>query len=131
MKAKILFVMAIFALFLFQCGKDNGVESTPKATIKGTITFSGTWPEAVELVRVVVSKDFPIKSFNDLKTSDVASDGAVNYSIEVEYGEVKFIGVAWKPAGGEWGLASICGVYSQDREFHTPARVLEIGRAHV
>ncbi|MBN1479503.1 hypothetical protein JXA70_04455 [candidate division KSB1 bacterium] len=124
MKTKALFVFLVFGILLLQCGKDKGTEPEPVSKIEGTITFSGAWPEAAEDVRVVVGADFPIQSFDDLKmSSTLACDGTVNYSIEVENGDYKFVGVIWKPAGGVWGLASICGVYTMDSDFLTPSRV--------
>lgn len=124
MSTKALWGLLTIGILLFQCGKDNGVEPTPVSKIEGTVTFSGTWPEAAEDVRVVVGKDFPIKSFDDLKMSNkLASDGTVNYSVQVENADYKFLGVVWKPAGGVWGLASICGVYTSDSDFFTPASI--------
>ncbi|MBN1560881.1 hypothetical protein JW998_11565 [candidate division KSB1 bacterium] len=124
MNAKNIFGSLVFSLLLLQCGKDSGVEPTAKAKIEGTISFSGAWPEAAEEVRVVVGRDFPIVRFDDLIMVKLTSDAAsVKYSAQVDYGEYKFIGVAWKPMSGEWGLASICGIYSMDDGFRTPAKV--------
>jgi hypothetical protein len=125
MKVKIsIFSLLIIGLFVLSCKNDSGVEPTPKPKIEGTVTFSGNWPEAADDVRIVIGTDFPIKRFDDLKMSkSIGSDGDINYSIEVEKGSYKFIGVAWKPQTGVWGLASICGVYSADTDFLAPAPV--------
>ena len=124
MKTKVLIGLIMITVFLLQCGKDNGVEPTPQSKIEGTITFSGSWLEAPEQVCVVAGKDFPIKSFDDLKkSSNLSSEGSISYSIEVENGDYQFVGVAWKPADGSWGLASICGVYTTDSDFQSPSKV--------
>lgn len=122
MNVKIIFGSLIVGLLLLQCGKENGVEPTSKGKIEGVVSFSGAWPEAAQEVCVLVGRDFPITRFDDLKRVKLASDDGADYSIQVDYGVYKFIGVAWKPASGEWGLASICGVHSLDDGFRTPAR---------
>ncbi len=128
MNAKHFLGLLVVGLLLSQCGKDNGVEPTPptpSAKIQGTVTFSGNWPQTAEEVRVVAGKEYPVKNFDDLKKSDKISDeGSATYSIDVEAGEYKFVGVAWKAQGGEWSLASICGVYSLDSDFYAPATVV-------
>ncbi len=124
MKTKLLFSFFVIGIFLLQCGGDNGVDPKSKSKIEGTVSFSGAWPEAAEDVRVVVGREFPVKSFDDLiQSPTIASDGSATYSIEVENGSYAFVGVAWKAAGGVWGLAGVCGVYSSDSDFYTPAKV--------
>ena len=125
MKQGILYILLAAGLFLLQCGGDNGVEPKQKFKIEGTVTFSGEWPEAADEVRVVVGTDFPIKSFDDLvQSAPLASDGSASYSVDVDNGSYAFVGVIWKPAVGDWGLAGICGVYSADSDFYTPAKVM-------
>ncbi|MBN1466876.1 hypothetical protein JXA02_14070 [candidate division KSB1 bacterium] len=123
MNVKMICGSLIIGLFLLHCGKDSGVEPMPKGKIEGAISFSGAWPETVAEVEVVLSKEFPIASFDDLKRVKLTSNAESSYSISVDFGEYKFIGVAWRPASGAWGLASICGVYSLDDGFGAPASV--------
>ena len=125
MKTKLFIGFLVVGFLIVQCGKDNGVEPTPSAKIQGTVSFSGDWPQSAEEVRVVAGKDFPVKDFDDLKQSEnISSNGSATYSIDVESGEYKFVGVAWKAQGGEWSLASICGVHTTDSEFQAPEPVM-------
>lgn len=124
MRLRIVISILVMGLFLIRCGKDDPVEPEKKPKIEGTVSFSGQWPETPEDIRVVAAGDFPIKSFDDLiQSSSLADEGSVNYSLELEGGFYKFIGVIWKPEGGEWGLASICGVYTDDQDFYAPKGV--------
>jgi hypothetical protein len=124
---KLRFVVGLIAigLLLIRCSSDdNPVDPETKYKIEGTISFSGEWPESSEEIRVVVSEEFPIKSFSNLvQSSSLDGSGSVNYSIEVEAGFYKFVGVIWKAQGGNWGLSSICGVYTNDQDFKTPEGV--------
>jgi hypothetical protein len=124
---RIRFVISLLTagLLLIRCSSDNPAEPTKKLKIEGTITFTGQWPETPEEIHVVAALDFPIKSFADLKQgSSFEDNGTVSYSLELASGFYKFIGVIWKPQGGNWGLASICGVYTNDQDFRTPEGVL-------
>lgn len=124
MKLKFVLGLLIAATFLFKCSSDSSVEPENFSKIEGSIVFSGAWPEAPEEIRVVAALDFPIKSFDDLEMGDKLKDnGTVNYSLELKNGYYKFVGVIWKPQGGNWGLASLCGVYSLDEDFKTPEAV--------
>lgn len=124
MRIRTIFGLLAAGILFVYCGGDKGVESTPKSKIEGSVTFTGAWPEAAEEVRVVVGTEFPITSFDDLNQSaPINSDGSVSYSIEVDNGTYAFVGVAWRPAGGSWGLAGVCGVYTADANFLTPAKV--------
>jgi hypothetical protein len=124
MRLKFILGLAAVSIFLFRCSSDSTVEPPNVLKIEGTINFTGNWPEAAEEIRVVVAQDFPIKSFDDLILgSSLEDNGSVNYSLNLENGYYKFVGVVWKPQGGEWGLASICGVYSTDEDFKTPEGV--------
>jgi hypothetical protein len=124
MRLRLLVGLFILGLFLIRCSSDNPVEPEKKSKIEGTITFSGQWSETPEEIRVVAAQDFPIISFGDLiQSSSFEDNGSESYSIELENGYYKFVGVIWKPQGGDWGLASICGVYSNDGDFQTPEAV--------
>jgi hypothetical protein len=121
MRLNFIISLLTAALFLIRCSSDNPVEPEKKSKIEGTITFSGQWSETPEDIRVVAAVDFPIKSFNDLiQSGSLEDNGSVSYSIELENGFYKFVGVIWKAQDGNWGLASICGVYSDDQDFNTP-----------
>jgi len=123
MKINITISFLAVCLLLINCKKDP-VESEEKTKIEGTVTFSGQWPETPSDIRVVAAKDFPIESFDSLiQSSSLDDNGSVSYSLELEEGYYKFIGVIWKPQDGDWGLASICGVYTEDQDFYTPKSV--------
>jgi hypothetical protein len=124
MRLSFVISLLVAGLLLIRCSSDDPTEPEIKSKIEGTITFSGQWPETADDIRVVAAEDFPIKSFSDLiQSSTIEGNGSVNYSIELETGFYKFVGVIWKPQGGDWGLASICGVYSNDQDFQTPEGV--------
>lgn len=125
MRLKLIISLLVAALFLIRCSSDdNPVEPEKKSKLEGTIAFSGEWPASAEDIRVVASLYFPIKNFSDLiQSNSIEGNGNVSYSIELGTGFYKFVGVIWKPQGGDWGLASICGVHSSDQEFQTPEGV--------
>ena len=122
---KLRFAISLLAavLLLYSC-KDDPVEPDVIFKIEGTITLSGQWPEEPADIRVVAAEDFPIKSFDDLiQSSSLQDNGSISYSLELEQEYYEFIGVIWKPENGDWGLASICGVYTEDPDFYTPKGV--------
>jgi hypothetical protein len=125
MRLTFIFSLIAAGLILIRCSSDdNPVEPEKKSKIEGTISFSGQWSETPEEIRVAVAENFPIKNFNDLILgSPLEDNGNADYSLEIDNGFYKFVGVVWKPQGGDWGLASICGVYTNDQDFQTPEGV--------
>jgi hypothetical protein len=124
MRIKFAISILLAGMLLIRCSSDNPVEPEKKSKIEGTIAFSGQWPETPEEIRVVAAEEFPIKSFTDLvQSSNIEDNGSATYSIELENGFYKFVGVIWKSQGGNWGLASLCGVYTDDTDFNTPKGV--------
>lgn len=121
MRLSFIVSLLVVCLLLIRCKKDDPIETEKKSRIEGTVNFSGQWPETAEDIRVVAAEDFPIKSFDELiQSSSLDDNGSVSYSMGLEDGYYKFIGVIWKPQGGNWGLASICGVYTDDQDFSSP-----------
>jgi len=124
MSFRFVISLLLAGMLLIRCSSDDPTEPEIKSKIEGTITFSGQWPETPDEIRVVASEDFPIKNFTDLvQSSRIEDNGSATYSLELENGYYKFVGVIWKAQGGNWGLASICGVYTDDADFNTPEGV--------
>ena len=125
MRYGIVISLIAAGLLFNSCKKDEpNPEPEVKAKIEGTVTLTGEWPETPADIRVVLSEEFPITSFDDLvQSSSLVDSGSIDYSFEVAHGSYKFVGVIWKPENGNWGLASICGVYTEDNDFYTPKGV--------
>lgn len=124
MKYSFVIGCLVMVLLFSGCKEDEPVKPETVYKIEGTVNFSGEWPESPADIRVVASKDFPIGSFDDLiQSGSIDGNGSVGYSLELDNDHYKFIGVIWKPENGNWGLASICGIYTNDQDFLTPQGV--------
>ncbi len=120
MNAKLkLFALCLLSLTVFvllTCDSDTGTgpeKEKPQSAVKGTVTFTGEWPAAPSEVRMVASVSFPPASADDLILGEsIPQDvSSYDYTLKLDPGKYRLIGVAWRTSDAEWTLSNICGVY--------------------
>jgi hypothetical protein len=106
------------------CTTDHGLGPTVQG-IRGTVHFSGTWPDSILEVRVAVFETYPVTSLLDLGGfSDplpLLSDSA-SYGIELSPGEYPFVAVVCRTTP-EWGSTCILSFYHQQESPDLPQSV--------
>jgi len=126
MKLKSISMITILLLPFLNCVKDKGVEpETVQSAIKGEITFTGEWPVEPAEVRIVSSKESPPASIEDmyLGVSVPSDQDSYAYTCELEPGDYRMVGVAWREEGGDWDYSSVCGLYFEAGDSLNPGTV--------
>jgi hypothetical protein len=117
-----LSVACVFAVP--SCSTDHGLGPTVQG-IRGTVHFSGTWPDSILEVRVAVFETYPVTSLLDLSGfSDplpLLSDSG-GYEVELPPGKYPFVAVVCRTTP-EWGSTCILSFYPQQESPDLPQRV--------
>lgn len=121
--------LIVTSLLLVACGK--GIGPAPKnvpelGVIRGTVKFSGAWPDSTAEVRVAVYEEYPPKNFYDIKAfSDPLPVGvdSTTYRVLVPPGTYGWIVVAWRGEGRFWGPESFLGMYLDPEDPSHPGKV--------
>ena len=122
-------------MFLTMACEDNETVDTPpeSATLSGTITFTGTWPDA-GTVAVSLSSAWPPAGAPAASAAIISADLSNNtytYTFEnVTFGSYASIAVSWQDPNDTNPMTNqhTLGAYGGVNPFFT---AYEIGRAHV
>jgi len=137
MKIKLIIVTAILTIFL---GCKSGVSPedpgpgshTISSGVSGTITFTGEWPETAAEVKLVTAKVFPPEMSEIIYGASIPVDASTyDYEFDLEPGEYKLLGVAWRNEGADWNVPSICNFYYAKGNYLAPASITVNDNNHV
>jgi len=93
--------------------------------MQGTISFTGSWPETAEEVRLIAATVFP-PAIEELIIGEEISQDASNhkYTFYLAPDTYKLIGVAWRAEGTSWDVMSICGAYFAGEDSLSPSEIV-------
>ena len=123
--AWVILGVAFTCLLLFwSCTGDHGLGPTVQG-IRGTVRFSGAWPDTLLEVRVAVFEDYPVESFLDLSgysdSIPLFCDSAA-YEVRLAAGRYDFIAVACRRTAS-WDAGCLLGFYHLPATPDTPASI--------
>ena len=122
-----------FAAMGVGCEIGHGIAPTERktaeemGTIRGKVTFLGTWPDSTAEVRVAVYGEYPPSNFfADLRAfSDPLplETPACEYTVSLPPGTYEWVIVVWRKEGTFWGPESLIGTYCAGSDTTRPGAV--------
>ena len=136
---KIITLLILLSLIWFtHCYKGNGLKPpTESSGIRGTIDFTGEWPDSTKQVWVAVLKEYPegitdtseIYAFvinNLVDYQEVPSNVVLyNYEFQLDPGEYAWVLVVWFPDISGWirGAKQLGAYYSDPDNLTRPTAI--------
>ena len=98
-----------------------------EGTIRGRVTFLGTWPDSTAEVRAAVYVEYPPSNFfaSLIAFSDPLPLGtpACEYTVSLRPGTYEWVIVVWRKEGAFWGPESLIGTYYAGSDTTWPGAV--------
>jgi hypothetical protein len=118
-------IVCCLMLSIQSCSTDHGLGPATQG-IRGTVRFSGTWPDSILEIRITVFEHYPVESFLDLtgysEPIRLLSDSST-YEIDLPPGEYGLVAAACRTAPS-WDLHCLLGYFHRPETPQVPEVVI-------
>ncbi len=116
----------LLGLLLLACDDESGIKPPSQLSgFTGTITFTGTWPEDTDQIRLAAALRFPPSTIADVLLGEALPVGgdSLHYTFYTDPVALQAVGVVWKEKGQGWDATNIIGYYFPTENHLTPGAV--------